>query len=207
MKLATLKSEKRDGTLIVVSKDLTRAVKALDIATTLQKALEDWRHTAPKLEMVYKQLCAGTVPDSFQFDPRMVLSPLPRAYQWLDASAYLPHIERVRKSRGQDVPENVHTDVIMYQGGSDHFLAPRQDIPYDCAEDWGADFEAEIAVVTDDVPIGVSVDDAVHHIKLVMLCNDVSLRNLAKTELAKGFGFVQAKPPSSFAPVAVSVHE
>lgn len=208
MKLATLKNERRDGTLVVVSKDITRAVKCMDIATTLQKALDDWAHAAPKLTMLYNQLTDGVaVDDSFPFNPKDVVSPLPRAYQWVDGSAYVNHVELVRKSRGAEMPESFWTDPLMYQGCSDSFLAPCADIPYASAEEWGVDFEGEVAVITDDVPMGVSVEDAARHIKLVMLCNDVSLRNLAKHELAKGFGFLQCKPPSAFSPVAVSVAE
>lgn len=208
MKLATLKRGGRDGTLIVVSKDLTRAVKCMDIAPTLQKALDDWAHAAPKLETLYRQLSEGAqVGDVFPFNPKDVLSPLPRAYQFVDGSAYVNHVELVRKSRGVEMPESFWTDPLMYQGCSDSFLAPTEDMPFVSTEDWGMDFEGEIAVVTDDVPMGVSPEQAAKHIKLVMLCNDISLRLLAMPELKKGFGFVQCKPPSAFSPVAVSVAE
>ena len=205
MKLATLKHGGRDGTLIVVSNDLTRAVKCMDIAPTLQYALDDWKHTAPKLEILYKQLSDGhSVGEAFPFTPKEVASPLPRAYQWADASAYINHVELVRRARGATMPDNFYTDPLMYQGGSDSFLAPHDDIPFAHAEEWGVDFEGEVCVITDDVPMGVNTEDATHHIKLVMLCNDVSLRNLAKQELAKGFGFFQCKPPTAFSPAAVS---
>jgi len=208
MKLATLKRGGRDGTLIVVSKDLTRAVKCMDIAPTLQKALDDWSHVGPKLETLYRQLSEGAqVGDVFPFNPKDVLSPLPRAYQFVDGSAYVNHVELVRKSRGVEMPESFWTDPLMYQGCSDSFLAPTEDMPFVSTEDWGMDFEGEISVVTDDVPMGVSPEQAEKHIKLVMLCNDISLRLLAMPELKKGFGFVQCKPPSSFSPVAVSVAE
>lgn len=205
MRLATLKEGGRDGTLVVVSRDLQRAIKALDIAPTLQHALDDWAHAGPKLEVLYKQLSAGTPLDgAFPFDQTKAASPLPRAYQFLDGSAYVNHVELVRKSRGVEMPESFWTDPLMYQGASDSFFAPHDDIPYVHVDDWGVDFEGEVAVITDDVPMGVSAEDAESHIKLVLLCNDISLRYLALKELTKGFGFVQSKPPSSFAPVAVS---
>lgn len=208
MKLASLKRGGRDGTLLVVSRDLTRAVKCMDIAPTLQKALDDWQHAAPKLEVLYRQLSDGnSVGDAFEFQPKDVASPLPRAYQWADASAYVNHVELVRKSRGAPMPESFWEDPLMYQGGSDRFLAPCEDMPFVHEENWGVDFEGEVAVVTDDVPMGITPEQAGRHIKLVMLCNDVSLRNLAKGELAKGFGFFHTKPPSAFSPVAVSVAE
>lgn len=208
MKLATLKRGGRDGTLIVVSKDLSRAVRCMDIAPTLQKALDDWAHVAPKLQTLFEQLSRGAnVGDVFAFNPRDVMSPLPRAYQFLDGSAYVTHVELVRKSRGVEMPDTFWTDPLMYQGCSDSFYGPCDELPFANVEDWGTDFEGEVAVVVDDVPMGVSVEQAERHIKLVMLCNDVSLRLLAMPELKKGFGFVQCKPPSSFSPVAVSVEE
>lgn len=206
MKLATLKTGGRDGTLIVVSADLTRAVKCMDIAPTLQKAVEDWHFTRTKLEVLYRQLSEGAkVGDVFPFNPREVSSPLPRAYQFVDGSAYVTHVELVRKSRGVEMPESFWTDPLMYQGCSDSFHGPCEDLPYASADDWGTDFEGEVAVIVNDVPMGVSSEQAEKHIKLVMLCNDVSLRKLAMPELQKGFGFLQCKPPSSFSPVAVSV--
>lgn len=208
MKLATLKQGGRDGTLIVVSKDLSRAVKCMDIAPTLQKALDDWHHAAPKLGVLYKQLSEGAdVGDVFPFNPKDVHSPLPRAYQFVDGSAYVNHVELVRKSRGVEMPESFWTDPLMYQGCSDSFHGPSDDMPYASAEEWGVDFEGEVSVITDDVPMGVSPEQAARHIKLVMLCNDISLRALAMPELQKGFGFLQCKPPSAFSPVAVSVAE
>lgn len=205
MRLATLKEGGRDGTLVVVSRDLQRAVKALDIARTLQQALDDWEHAAPKLHVLYKQLSSGAPLDNaFPFDQTKTASPLPRAYQFLDGSAYVNHVELVRKSRGVEMPESFWTDPLMYQGASDSFLAPYDDIPYVHLDDWGVDFEGEIAVITDHVPMGTPVEQAEEHVKLVLLCNDISLRHLAPAELAKGFGFVQSKPPSAFSPVAVS---
>lgn len=205
MRLATLREGGRDGVLVVVSRDLQRAIRVQDIAKTLQRALDDWSHAGPKLEVLYKQLSAGVQMDgAFTFDQKRAASPLPRAFQWLDGSAYVNHVELVRKSRGVEMPESFWTDPLMYQGCSDSFHAPYDDLPYVHVQDWGVDFEGEVAVIVDDVPMGVSVEDAEHHIKLVMLCNDVSLRYLAMPELTKGFGFVQSKPPSAFSPVAVS---
>jgi fumarylacetoacetate (FAA) hydrolase len=202
MKLATLDNGSRDGRLVVVSHDLTRCTDAGLIAGTLQAALDDWAHCAPLLAGLAESLEHGGVPEE-RFHERACLSPLPRAYQWADGSAYINHVELVRKARGAEVPESFYTDPLMYQGGSDAFLAPRGPIPL-ADPAWGCDLEAEIAVVTDDTPMGVTPDEAADHIKLVMLCNDVSLRNLIPAELAKGFGFFQSKPPSAFSPVAVT---
>ena len=205
MKLATLRNGSRDGRLVVVSKDLTRATDAARIAPTLQAALDDWEHIAPRLEQLAEQVEIGSVP-TFRFHEHDCESPLPRAYQWADGSAYINHVELVRKARGAEVPESFYEDPLMYQGGSDAFLGPRDDIPLgDVA--WGCDMEGEIAVITDDVPMGASEADAAGHIKLVMLCNDVSLRGLIPPELAKGFGFFQSKPASAFSPVAVTPDE
>lgn len=205
MKLATLRNGSRDGRLVVVSKDLTRATDAARIAPTLQAALDDWEHIASRLEQLAEQVEIGSVP-TFRFHEHDCESPLPRAYQWADGSAYINHVELVRKARGAEVPESFYDDPLMYQGGSDAFLGPRDDIPLgDVA--WGCDMEGEIAVITDDVPMGVSETDAADHIKLVMLCNDVSLRGLIPPELAKGFGFFQSKPASAFSPVAVTPDE
>ena len=202
MKLATLRNGSRDGRLVVVSNDLTRCTDAARIAPTLQAALDDWLHIAPRLESLAEQVELGSVP-TFRFHEHECESPLPRAYQWADGSAYINHVELVRKARGAEVPESFYDDPLMYQGGSDAFLGPRDAIPLgDVA--WGCDMEGEIAVITDDVPMGVSEADAAGHIKLVMLCNDVSLRGLIPGELAKGFGFFQSKPPSAFSPVAVT---
>ncbi len=206
MKLATLKEGGRDGTLIVVSKDLGTAVKATGIAATLQAALDDWPAHEPKLAALAARLEAGEANDTFPFEPERCASPLPRAYQWADGSAYVNHVELVRKARGAEMPESFWTDPLMYQGGSDAFLGPRDPI-LAADEAWGIDFESEIAVVTDDVPTGVSEEGAGKHIKLFMLVNDVSLRNLIPGELAKGFGFFQAKPSSAFSPVAVTPDE
>lgn len=203
MKLASLKHG-RDGRLIVVSKDLTKAAHADHIAPTLQAALDDWVAAKPKLEKLARDLEDGAA--SFVFDPKKCASPLPRAYQWLDGSAYVNHVELVRKSRGVEMPESFWTDPLMYQGGSDAFLGPYDDIPLP-AEDQGIDFEAEVAVITDDTPMGVSAEDAAKHIQLILLVNDVSLRYVAMPELAKGFGFVQSKPSSAFSPVCVTPEE
>ncbi|MEQ3649590.1 fumarylacetoacetate hydrolase family protein [Hyphomonas sp.] len=205
MKLATLKNGARDGRLVVVSKDLTRYTDAAGIAPTLQAALDKWDVYAPKLQQLAEQVELGSVPTA-RFHEHDCESPLPRAYQWADGSAYINHVELVRKARGAEVPESFYDDPLMYQGGSDAFLGPRDAIPLkDTA--WGCDMEGEIAVITDDVPMGASEADAADHIKLVMLCNDVSLRGLIPGELAKGFGFFQSKPPSAFSPVAVTPDE
>lgn len=205
MKLASLKAGGRDGTLIVVSRNLHRATAVPGHAATLQSALERWQELAPRLEEVYAALNADDrmgVP----FEPAAVGSPLPRAYQWLDGSAYLPHVERVRRARGADLPATLRTDPLMYQGGSDGFLGPRDRISgFD--ERCGVDFEAEVAVVTGDVPLGATPGIAADCILLLMLVNDISLRNVIPAELAKGFGFLQAKPASAFSPVAVTADE
>jgi fumarylacetoacetate (FAA) hydrolase len=204
MKLASLKNG-RDGKLMVVSKDLSRATTAEHIAPTMQAALDNWAVTKPKLEQLAKDLEAGKTA-SFPFDPAQCASPLPRAYQWADGSAYVNHVELVRKSRGVDMPDSFWTDPLMYQGGSDSFIGGRDDILLP-SEEQGIDFEAEVAIITDDVPMGVPVTDAAEHIRLIMLVNDVSLRYLAMPEIAKGFGFFQAKPSSAFSPVAVTPDE
>lgn len=205
MKLASLKVG-RDGTLIVVDKALQKAVRVPDIAPTMQAALDNWHEAAPRLQEVYANLCAGKVPDAFTFDPEAVASPLPRAYQWVDGSAYLHHVELVRKARGAEMPKEFLTDPLMYQGCSDSFLGPRENIRL-ASEAWGIDFESEVAVVTDDVPMGTTAERAAEHIRLIMLVNDVSLRNLIPAELAKGFGFLVSKPASAFSPVAVTPDE
>ena len=204
MKLASLKSG-RDGRLVVVSNDLTRYTDAARVAPTLQAALDDWDKVEPGLRELAQGLETGSVPVE-RFHERECASPLPRAYQWADGSAYINHVELVRKARGAEVPESFYDDPLMYQGGSDAFLGPRDAIPLkDMA--WGCDMEGEVAVITDDVPMGVSEAEAADHIKLIMLCNDVSLRGLIPGELAKGFGFFQSKPPSAFTPVAVTPDE
>jgi len=201
MKLASL-NQGRDGRLVVVSDDLAWCTDAALIAPTLQAALDDWAHAEPKLRALAENLAHDSVPKE-RFHERECASPLPRAYQWADGSAYVNHVELVRKARGAEMPESFWTDPLMYQGGSDTFLGPRDSIPLADAA-WGCDCEAEIAVITDDVPMGVSAAAARDHIKLIMLVNDVSLRNLIPNELAKGFGFFQAKPSSAFSPVAVT---
>ena len=199
MKLATLKDGTRDGRLIVVSKDLTRYCLAETIAPTLQNALDNWDQVAPNLQSLQGQVETNAVP-CLPFDQNQVHSPLPRAYQWADGSAYINHVELVRQARGAKVPDSFYLDPLMYQGGSDTFLSPRDDIPLGDPA-WGCDMEGEVAVITDDVPMGVSHKEAASHIKLVMLVNDVSLRGLIPPELAKGFGFFQSKPSSAFSPV------
>ncbi|MEO9971257.1 MAG: fumarylacetoacetate hydrolase family protein [Hyphomonadaceae bacterium] len=205
MKLATLKNGTRDGRLVVVSKDLTRCTDAARIAPTMQAALDDWESAGPRLARMAEGVELGSVP-TFRFHENECESPLPRAYQWADGSAYINHVELVRKARGAEVPESFYDDPLMYQGVSGPNLGPRDPIPFKDMS-WGYDMEAEVAVITDDVPSGVSEEDAAKHIKLVMLCNDVSLRGLIPAELGKGFGFVQSKPPCAFSPVAVTPDE
>jgi fumarylacetoacetate (FAA) hydrolase len=206
MKLATLNDGTRDGQLCVVARDLKTAHLADGIAPTLQAALDDWTFIAPQLNELYQQLNSGRAHRSFEFDPARCMAPLPRAFQWADGSAYVNHVELVRKARNAEMPASFWEDPLMYQGGSDDFLGPMDDIVL-AHEEWGIDFEAEVAVITDDVPMGATADQAQLHIKLLMLVNDVSLRNLIAPELAKGFGFLQSKPASSFSPVAVTPDE
>ena len=206
MKLASLKEGGRDGTLIVVNRDLTRAVRATGIAPTLQAALEDWSNVAPRLNALYEGLQAGKAGDAFDLDVDRLASPLPRAYEFVDGSAYLPHVARVRRARGAEVPESFYTDPLMYQATSSGFLAPRDPI-LAASEDWGIDLEAEVVVVTDDVAMGVTPAQAAEHIQLIGLVNDVSLRALIPAELAKGFGFLQSKPRSALSPVFVTPDE
>jgi len=205
MKLASLKHG-RDGRLAVVSRDLSRFVAAPHIAATLQAALDDWTHAAPRLMRVYDLMNEGPVEGEKPFHPSQCASPLPRAYQWADGSAYVTHVELVRKARGAEMPPSFWTDPLMYQGGADGFIGPCDPIVA-ADEAWGIDFEGEVAVITDDVPMGVSAGAAEKHIKLLMLVNDVSLRNLIPAELAKNFGFFQSKPASAFSPVAVTPDE
>lgn len=205
MKFATYKNDTRDGQLMLVSRDLTRACEVSDIASTLQQALDDWNNLAPKLEARYQEL-NDNLTDSVPFQEARCESPLPRAYQWADGSAYVNHVELVRKARGAEMPESFWTDTLMYQGGSDDFIGPNDDIILP-SDEWGIDFEGEVAVVTDDVPMACSADEAASRIRLLMLVNDVSLRGLIPGELAKGFGFFQSKPASSFSPVAVTPDE
>ncbi len=206
MKLATLKEGSRDGTLIVVSRDLTRAVRATGIAPTLQAALDDWDRAAPRLNTLYADLNAGDAEDMFALDLQALAAPLPRCYQFLDGSAYLPHVERVRKARGAEVPKSFETDPLMYQAVSDGFMGPLDDIAMASTE-WGIDFESEIGVITDDVPMGATAEECAEHIQLITILNDVSLRNLIPGELAKGFGFLQSKPRSALAAVVVTPDE
>jgi fumarylacetoacetate (FAA) hydrolase len=206
MKLATIKDGTRDGQLAVVSRDLKTAQLADGIAPTLQRALDDWRFIAPQLEQLYEQLNAGKARRAFDFDPKRCMAPLPRAYQWADGSAYVNHVELVRRARNAEMPDSFWHEPLMYQGSSDDFIGPTDDIVL-ASEDWGIDFEGEVAVVTDDVAIGTDAHTAASHIQLLMLVNDVSLRNLIPAELAKGFGFFQSKPASSFSPVAVTPDE
>jgi fumarylacetoacetate (FAA) hydrolase len=206
LKLASLKSGGRDGTLVVVNRALTRAVAVGDIAPTLQSVLEDWEQTAPLLREVAEHLEEGAIPGEFRFDPAALAAPLPRAYHWVDGSAYVNHVELVRKARGARMPDSFWHDPLVYQGGSDDLLGPRDEI-LATSEDLGIDMEAETAVITDDVPTGTRAADAGAHIKLLMLVNDVSLRNLIPGELAKGFGFYQSKPATAFSPVAVTPDE
>jgi fumarylacetoacetate (FAA) hydrolase len=217
MKLATLKDGGRDGTLVVVNRELTRAVAVPEIAPTLQRALEAWDTAAPRLAAVYEAL-GQAGPDSgsrhpalpereiMPLDAARLAAPLPRAYEFVDGSAYLPHVERVRKARGAEVPESFYTDPLMYQAVSAGFLGPRDPVRVG-SEEFGIDLEAEVVVVTDDVPMAVSPADAAGHIQLIGLVNDVSLRNLIPGELAKGFGFLQSKPRSALSPVFVTPDE
>jgi len=204
VKLASLKHG-RDGRLIVVSRDLSRYADAGSVALTLQLALDEWHSIEPRLRNLDAALNAHEC-ESFPFDPARCASPLPRAYQWADGSAYVNHVELVRRARGAELPARFWTDPLMYQGGADAFLAPTEPIPLS-DEAWGLDCEAEIAVIVDDVPQGVTPEAARFHIKLVLLANDVSLRNLIPAELEKGFGFFQSKPASTFSPVAVTLDE
>ena len=203
MKLATL-SGRQDGQLVVVSHDLSRYLPADDLVPNLQSALDDWANIGPQLEAISREIESSE--SGAVFDQAACASPLPRAYQWADGSAYVNHVELVRKARGAEIPDSFWTDPLIYQGGSDSFLGPRDDIPL-ADEDWGIDFEAEVAVITDNVPMGVSAEDAGQYVVLIMLVNDVSLRALIPGELGKGFGFFQSKPSSAFSPIAVTPDE
>jgi fumarylacetoacetate (FAA) hydrolase len=206
MKLGTLKEGGRDGTLIVANRELTRGVRATDIAPTLQKAIEDWAGVSPKLAALSARLADDKASGAFELDPAALAAPLPRAFQWADGSAYVVHVELVRKARGVEMPPSFWTDPLMYQGGSDSFTGSTDDIELE-DEAWGIDFEGEIGVIVDDVPMGTSAAVARRHIKLVTILNDVSLRNVIVSELAKGFGFFHGKPATAFAPVAVTPDE
>jgi fumarylacetoacetate (FAA) hydrolase len=206
MKLASLRQGGRDGTLIVVNQALTHAVKASGIAVTLQQALDDWSNSAPRLNALYAQLQAGLASEAFALDFAALAAPLPRAYEFVDGSAYLPHVERVRRARGATVPDSFYVDPLMYQATSAGFLPPRAPVMV-ISEEYGIDLEAEVVVVTDDVDMGVTAAQAAQHIQLIGLINDVSLRNLIPDELAKGFGFLQSKPRSALSPVLVTPDE
>ncbi|MGY0557925.1 fumarylacetoacetate hydrolase family protein [Lysobacter sp. A421] len=206
MKLGSLKEGGRDGTLVVVSRDLKHAVRATGIADTLQRALEDWSNIAPRLSALSEALNAGNAEAAFELDTAQLAAPMPRAYEFVDGSAYLPHVERVRRARGAEVPESFYTDPLMYQGVSAGFLGPRDPVRVP-SEEHGIDLEAELVVVTDDVPMAVTPEQAAGHIQLIGLINDVSLRNLIPGELAKGFGFLQSKPRSTLSPVLVTPDE
>ena len=206
MKLGSLKEGGRDGTLIVVSRDLSRGVRAIGIADTLQRALEDWSNTAPRLNALYDALNGGNAEGAFDLDLAALAAPLPRAYEFVDGSAYLPHVERVRRARGAEVPESFYSDPLMYQAVSAGFYGPRDPVRVP-SEEYGIDLEAEVVVVTDDVPMAATPDQAASHIQLIGLVNDVSLRNLIPNELAKGFGFLQSKPRSALSPVFVTPDE
>ncbi|MDR5832701.1 MULTISPECIES: fumarylacetoacetate hydrolase family protein [unclassified Caballeronia] len=206
MKLATLKDGTRDGQLVVVSRDLRTAAIADGIVSTLQRALDDWTFYAPQLLDLYEALNLGRARNTFPFDPKACMAPLPRAFQWADGSSYVNHVELVRRARNAEMPPEFWTDPLMYQGGSDDFIGPADDIV--CAtESYGIDFEAEVAVITSDVHMAAMPDEALKSVRLLMLVNDVSLRNLIPAELAKGFGFFQSKPATAFSPVAVTPDE
>ncbi len=206
MKLASIDNSTRDGQLVVVNKDLTKAVKVSEIAATMQAAIDNWKDTESKLQSVYESLNANKLTDTFDFSSVKILAPIPRAYHWADGSAYVTHVELVRKARNAELPESFWTEPLMYMGASDAFIGANDDIEIE-TEDWGIDFESEVAVITDDVPAGTDAKQALHHIKLITIINDVSLRNLIPNELSKQFGFYQSKPWTSFAPVVVTPDE
>ena len=206
MKLATYKDGSRDGQLVVVSRDLSTAHYATGIAAKLQQVLDDWNFLSPQLQDLYQTLNSGKARHAFPFDPKQCMAPLPRAYQWADGSAYINHVELVRLARNSKVPDNYYTEPLMYQGGSDDFLGPNDDAPFR-DEAWGIDFEAEIAVITGDVPMGATPEQAIEGIRLIMLANDWSLRHLIPDELAKSFGFFQSKPATAFSPVCITPDE
>ena len=206
MKLATLENGSRDGQLIVVSRDNRKAVIVESIATNMQEAIDNWDELSEELIEVYDLLNKNEITDAFDLDKKMLAPPLPRCFQFLDGSAYLPHVARVRKARGAEMPPSFLVDPLMYQATSDSFLAAHDDVVV-TSEDYGIDFESEVAVITDDVPMGVTAEKAASHIKLICIINDVSLRNLIPAELAKGFGFVQSKPPTALSPFFVTPDE
>jgi fumarylacetoacetate (FAA) hydrolase len=206
MKLASIDNKTRDGQLVVVNKELTKAIKVPGIAETMQFAIDNWKETETRLQSIYKDLNSDKLPNAFNFSSVRVLAPIPRAYHWADASAYVTHVELVRKARNSELPESFWTDPLMYMGASDAFIGANDDIEIE-NEDWGIDFESEVAVITDDVPAGTNSKDALKHIKLITIINDVSLRNLIPNELSKQFGFYQSKPWTTFAPVVVTPDE
>ena len=206
MKLATYRDGSRDGQLVVVSRDLSTAHYATGIAERMQQALDDWNFISPQLQDLYDTLNHGKARHAFPFDPLRCMAPLPRAYQWADGSAYINHVELVRAARTSEAPASYYTDPLMYQGGSDDFLGPCDDVIVP-SEGFGIDFEAEVAAITGDVPMGATPDEALEGVRLLMLANDVSLRNLIPDELAKSFGFLQSKPATAFSPVAVTLDE
>jgi len=206
MKLATIKNNTRDGQLVVVNKTMTKAISVSHIASTMQDAMDRWAEVEPQLQDVSRKINANEMSDAFDFDVTQAMAPIPRAYHWADGSAYVTHVELVRKARNAELPETFWTDPLMYMGASDAFIGATQDIEIE-NDEWGIDFESEVAVFTDDVPAGVSAEKAVDHIKLIAIVNDVSLRNLIPQELHKQFGFYQSKPWTSFSPVAVTPDE
>lgn len=206
MKLATIKSRSRDGSLVVVARDLNRAVSAATVAPTLQAALDNWLEVKPRLQAIADALEAGNAAEAFAFDLGEAAAPLPRAYQWCDGSAYLSHAELVRQARKAEMPQSLYRDPLIYQGASDDLRGPRDPIVIE-QEAWGIDLEAEIAVITTDVPMGCPVEDAAGHIALITIVNDVSLRNLIPAELAKNFGFFQSKPATAFAGIVATIDE
>lgn len=206
MKLASIDNKTRDGQLVVVNKELTKAVTVSEIAQTMQAAIDNWIDTESKLQSVYEGLNSNKLSNTLDFSSVRVLAPIPRAYHWADGSAYVTHVELVRKARNAELPESFWTDPLMYMGASDAFIGANEDIEIE-NEDWGIDFESEVAVITDDVPAGINSKDALNHIKLITIINDVSLRNLITNELSKQFGFYQSKPWTTFAPVVVTLDE
>ena len=206
MKLATYKDGSRDGQLVVVSRDLSTAHYATGIASKLQHVLDDWNFVSPQLQDLSDSLNSSKARHAFPFNPAQCMAPLPRAYQWADGSAFINHVELVRKARNAEVPATFYTDPLMYQGGSDDFMGPLDNVVV-ASEKYGIDFEAEIAVITGDVPMRATPEQALDGVRLLMLANDVSLRDLIPDELAKGFGFVQSKPATAFGPVAVTPDE
>lgn len=206
MKLASIDNQTRDGQLVVVNKELTKAIRVPEIAKTMQSAIDNWSETATKLQEVYEQLNDNKLETAFDFSTVKVMAPIPRAYHWADGSAYVTHVELVRKARNAELPESFWTDPLMYMGASDAFIGANDDIEIE-NEEWGIDFESEVAVITDDVPAGINSKEALNHIKLITIINDVSLRNLIPSELSKQFGFYQSKPWTTFAPVVVTPDE